>query len=356
MLHFLSGILIFILSSYLSFANFFADQLTFFLSQTENQNLHTLPSTYAKNSDPSILRQSVDYQRANVIDIRPSLTTTDPLEALVNIYCTFITDRTVRVTTGTGFFIHSNGAILTNAHVAQYLLLAKTQALGQAECIIRTGNPAVAKYKADLLYISPAWIQKNATALGTTNPTGTGERDYALLYVTDTASNHPLPQIFPALEIDTELLPRTLKNQPVTALGYPAGNLSKNGGTAFLLPKMATSSVSELYTFGSNYADVFSIRGSIIGEQGSSGGPILNKDGQVIGVIVTRGDDTIDGAGSLRAITLSHIDRTITEETGFSLERNLGGDLAFRADIFAKTLTPFLIQILTREIPQTTTN
>ena len=80
--------------------------------------------------------------------------------------------------------------------------------------------------------------------------------------------------------------------------------------------------------------------------EGSSGGPILNSEGKVIGVIVTRGDDNIDGEGSLRGITISHINRTMIEETNFDLAQNLSGNLAYRSQIFAQTMTPFLLTIL----------
>jgi hypothetical protein len=63
-------------------------------------------------------------------------------------------------------------------------------------------------------------------------------------------------------------------------------------------------------------------------------------------MIVTRGDDALDGPGSLRAITLSHIERTITQETGFTLTENLGGNLAYRSEIFSTTMSPFLVTIL----------
>jgi hypothetical protein len=118
------------------------------------------------------------------------------------------------------------------------------------------------------------------------------------------------------------------------------------GSSVDLIPQSASTSISELYTFGSDRADVFSIRGSVVGAEGASGGPVLNDQGEVIGMISTRGDDSADGAGSLRAITLSHIHRTILEETGLGLEDSLGGNLALRSQIFEETLTPFLVRIL----------
>ncbi|MEN9922050.1 MAG: hypothetical protein RL097_326, partial [Candidatus Parcubacteria bacterium] len=125
-----------------------------------------------------------------------------------------------------------------------------------------------------------------------------------------------------------------------------ATNLLLLGPSADLIPQQATTTITELYTFGSNFADVLSIQGSVVGAEGASGGPVLDQNGDVIGVIVTRGDDTIDGTGSLRAITLAHIERTLLQETGFSLAQNLSGNLSYRADIFAKTMAPFLLTIL----------
>lgn len=305
-----------------------------------------LPSKFS--SIPDILRNNNIYQQATVIgpDGFTEATADEPIDAIVNVFCSLSTDAYVRTTTGTGFFIDADGVIMTNAHVAQFLLLEASEEYTDAECIIRTGNPATDEFIAELLYIPPAWIQENAAVLNDAVPLGTGERDYALLYVSETTDNTPLPAQFPSLGFDSELLPTSVKDDAVVAAGYPATNLLENGREADLLPKQADTSISELYTFGSNYADVFSIRGSEVGAQGSSGGPVVNEDGDVIGMIATRGDDTVDGEGSLRAITLSHVDRTITEETGFSLEENLSGNLAYRSEVFEATLAPFLLQIL----------
>ena len=320
------------------------------VEETESA-LPSLPSLFGSKKLPDILLRSAEYQKAAAIESQISgSTVTDPALALVNIFCTFTSPTTIRTTTGTGFFVHSDGVIITNAHVAQYLLLETADDLGDAECIVRQGTPAVPTYRAELLYIPPTWVQENAVLIDAVAPTGTGERDYALLYVTESITNTPLPAVFPALEIDSDLLPKTVINSEVTAAGYPATDLLRNGANSPLLSVVAPTSISELYTFGSNYADVFSIRGSAVGAEGSSGGPVLTKEGTVIGMIVTRGDDAQDGAGSLRAITISHIHRTILEETGFSLERNVSGDLALRSAVFTDTLAPFLTDLLSTEL------
>ena len=169
---------------------------------------------------------------------------------------------------------------------------------------------------------------------------------YALLYVDRTVGNTPTPETFPALPFSNELLSTRMRNAEVVVAGYPAGDLLARGASVDLIPRSADTSISELYTFGSNRADVFSIRGSVVGAQGSSGGPVLDDNGNVIGMIATRGDDNVDGTGSLRAITLSHVHRTMLEETGFTLSENLDGNLAFRSQIFNETLTPFLLSLL----------
>ena len=349
--------LVFVLVSYLSLTTSLATYIESWLptetiDQTETAveeevSFLSLPSIFGQ-SIPDILLRSDEYQQA-ALGAAAGLTgstTEDPFDALVNIFCTFKTPDYIRTTTGTGFFIDPDGIIMTNAHIAQFLLLEKTDSFGDADCIVRSGSPAAPHYRADLLYIPPTWIQENASLINDAAPMGTGERDYALLYVTEDVGNEPLPAKFPALSYDDDLLSTSVRENEVVAAGYPARDLIKNGASTDLLAKKATTSISELYTFGSNYADVFSVRGSVVGAEGASGGPIIDDSGNVIGMIATRGDDTVDGEGSLRAITLSHINRTIQEETGFTLTDNLAGNLPYRAKVFADTMTPFLVQTL----------
>jgi len=310
--------------------------------------LTTLGSVYSHLSTLSdILLQNRAYQEATVVNgISPVNTTTDPVEALVNVFCTLRSKDAIQTTTGTGVFVHPSGIILTNAHVAQFLLLQNTSYFETASCSIRTGNPATATYEAKLLYIPPTWIQKNAALISKSSPSGTGERDYALLYITNSLTEEELPETFPALTSNTELLSQDVQGQEITVAGYPAGNLLTNGSQSDLLPRSATTTISELYTFASNHVDVFGIRSTIVGESGSSGGPVISEDGRLIGLITTRGDIERDGPSSLRAITLSHIHRTILQETGFTFAQNLHGDTAYRATVFNNTLAPFLTQTL----------
>lgn len=353
----LTSVLVAIVSGYLSFTSTLADTIEarFLLETTTSsspsiptETLTRLPSAY--EDVPHIWHTDGSSQVATAIG---GLTTNtyaeNPLDALVNIFCTYTRDGVSRITTGSGFFIDSDGVILTNAHVAQYLLLEEMS--GEADCIIRTGNPAEPTYEVALLYISPAWVLKNAASMTTPMPRGTGERDYALLYVTAGIDNRPLPKSFVALPVYTGHISGRAVGLPIQLAGYPAERAFKAGdGAAELIPRLAPSSVTELMTFGNNLADVMAIGGTDVGQQGSSGGPILTNDNTAIGIISTRGDDARDGTGSLRALTLSYVARTYEAETTQPLTTGISGDLPAKAAIFKQNMTPVLVALLKQEL------
>ena len=361
-----------ILIAYLSFTNTLASSIENLFASDKQPTAENVASNITEpltklvsDESPStrsiqrLLLEHSEFQRAAVIaSSRDESTEKIPDEvpaaeairdALVNIYCQYKTDDYIRTTTGTGFFINHKGVILTNAHVAQFLLLKNTNdVVKDVSCIIRAGNPATPKYSAELLYISPTWVFENSDIITQESPRGTGERDYALLYVAKSLDNTPLPIRFPAIPVHTDLLSRATENTPILTAGYPAESLLKNGADAKLHSVVASTTVRTLYTFGSNYADIFAISESPVGEQGASGGPVmLSETKDVIGLIVTKGDEVLEGPHSLRALTLSYVDRTITEETGFSLRDNMQGDLALRGNVFKKAMVPFLAKILT---------
>ncbi len=356
---FMTTVLTTILGGYLAFTGSVADMITELLpsarltpgvmSTTEQgDTLTKLESAYT--DVPRIWHTYGTEQTAAAINaLNTNSYAENPLDALVNIFCIYERGEETRVTTGSGFFIDSDGVILTNAHVAQYLLLEELG--GKTNCIIRTGNPAEPTFEVALLYISPAWILKNAASITADTPRGTGERDYALLYVTEGIGNKPLPKNFVSLPLYTGQISGRVTGLPINVLGYPAETVFAAGdGLAPLIPKLAPSTVTELMTFGNNQADIMAIGGSAVGEQGASGGPILAVDNTAIGIISTRGDDARDGEGSLRALTLSYVARTYEEETTQPLATGISGDLPAKAAIFKKNMTPVLLALLKQEL------
>lgn len=270
-------------------------------------------------------------------------------DAIVNVFCTMRTKNSVRATSGSGVFINDNGVILTNAHIAQFLLLSEPSRGITTKCTIRAGNPATPKYYAELLYIPPLWVNENAKQLHAEQPSGTGERDYALLYVTEAISGK-LPSTFPALPPSITAFGKKSKNQVVLAAGFPAEIIKIEGPKASLKATVATTTITELFTYTKSKVDLVGIAPSAVGEQGSSGGPIVSLEGDVIGLIATRGNEETDGARSLRAITLPYIDRTIREETRVGLIDTISGNLSERARIFRETMTPLLSTIVIDEL------
>lgn len=375
-LTFVQKIIVGILTGYLALTNALADFIvsslsstheTSFVAEEQTPNSHIIQNalgTVVRESAHAftILRDNAEFQRAALIASNRDevvVLEDDPLplvdtvrNALVNVFCQYKTDTYIRTTTGTGFFINQKGVILTNAHVAQFLLLKDTEdVVNDVECVIRTGDPATPQYEAELLYISPKWVFDNSEVITEEAPRGTGERDYALLYIARTLDRAPLPTVFPAISVNTALLARGIEHTTVTTAGYPAEALFRHGADAELTPVVAETVLGVLYTFGSNYADLFSISDSPVGEQGASGGPVVTNDTEdVIGLIVTKGDSATEGEHSLRALTLSYIDRSIIEETGYSLIENTQGDVALRGAIFKKAMVPFLAGILEEEL------
>lgn len=291
------------------------------------------------------LRGDERYQQAAVIGSTASPSPATALdEALVNIFCTAHIGGTSKIVTGSGVFISEEGVILTNAHIAQLLLLGETDPESNAQCIVRQGSPALSKYRADLLYISPSWIKENADQLYAEDPSGTGENDFALLYVT-TAFEEEIPKSFPALPLLSA--PSVFEDMPLTAAGYPAETLATLGAPGPLVPVVATTSVTRLFTFGEkNDVDLFGLAPSTLGHHGSSGGPVADEAGRLVGLIVTRGNTANEGERSLRALALAYIDRTLRKESGLALAETLLGDIALRAKTFRDTVAPPLQKAL----------
>lgn len=273
-------------------------------------------------------------------NIASSTTSAKLDEAIVNIYCTQETPDYKKSVSGSGFFIDARGVILTNAHVGQFVLLEGEEKAGKVDCYIRTGEQAEAAFEVDLLYISPSWLIKNANLISEAEPRGNGESDFALLYVTGPRVGYSPPDRFAYLPPSTNPMSSKQKNQTVILVGYPS-NSSRTDTRV-----IATTTITDIYTFKTGYGDIFSLSSSVLGHQGVSGGPVIDNLGRAIGVITTKDA----GTTILNAITISHIDRSLRAETGFDLANTLQGDLTRRASIFNDTISPILQEILKQNL------
>ncbi|MEK7086466.1 MAG: serine protease [Patescibacteria group bacterium] len=263
--------------------------------------------------------------------------------ALVNIICYVPYGSSLHSISGSGIMIDAQGIILTNAHIAQYFLLADRN----VSCTIRAGNPAVNKYKAALIYISPAWVRANATILTQTTPIGTGEYDYALLAVTKSATNDPLPPAFPFITL-AQTPPSS--GAPVIIASYGAQFLESSQIQSALYPTIVFGSIKDVYTFAVNTIDVLALGGSAAAQEGSSGGGVADMSGLLVGTITT---STISGATdtrSLSAITASYIRAQYAREMGSSLDTLLSQPTAVSIANFA-TQIPALESIITANLP-----
>ena len=263
--------------------------------------------------------------------------------ALVNIMCYATAGSNLHSISGSGVFIDSKGIIITDAHVAQYFLLADRG----VSCTIRTGSPAADAYKAALIYISPAWVHANPSVLIQATPTGTGEYDFAFLAVTKSATAAPLPASFPSLPVAA--LPPAV-SAPVVIASFGAQFLQSSQIQSDLFPTIVFGSVKDVFTFGTNTVDVLALGGSAAAQEGSSGGGVADASGSLVGMITT---STVSGATatrSLSAITASYIRSEYSREMGTPLDALLSEPTAVSVADFAPQI-PALESILTSDLP-----
>ncbi len=270
---------------------------------------------------------------------------TQTRRALVNIYCLASKNGGQSVISGTGVLVDTRGIILTNAHVAQFMLLKDYPNPGTVSCTIRTGAPAVNTYIAAPLYISEAWVLENASEINAEVPMGTGENDYAFLQITKTTNGSALPSEFPALPM-TASQPDTGDNMLLAA--YPAGFLSGMTLQSGLYPSSALSLVRTLYSFhGGETVEAFSLGGSVVAQAGSSGGAVVEtRKGALIGIISSEISATSTADRDLRAVSIAHIDQSLTKAHFGGLQGLLSSDLDALRTKFETVIAPELRQVL----------
>lgn len=245
----------------------------------------------------------------------PTIGVTTLKQALVNVLCSSRLQN-VRGISGSGVIIDQDGIILTVAHIAQMQLLAETLPRNSVECVIRTGDPARATYKAKLIYISESWLAANPTTLISSQAKGTGEHDIALLAITERSDGGALPASFPFISFSHE---DARTGEQVLVGGYAAQGLSTAQVRNALSPTFKQSVVTERYTFKTATQDALAIPGGEVAQEGSSGGGAANTDGELIGIISTSLTTGEYANRHVRVITPLHIEENFRREMGQSI-------------------------------------
>ncbi len=241
--------------------------------------------------------------------------------------------------------IDPRGLILTNAHVAQFLLLKDYSQKDFVTCVGRTGSPARAAYTLKLFYISPPWVQNNYTQITSSKATGTGENDFALLRITGSTNPDVVaPTTFPALALDSNEND-VQSGDPALLAAYPGGFL---GGIAIERDLYLVSTIIHIgqrFTFKSGSLDAFDLGGSPVAQHGSSGGAAVSGQGKLLGIIVTSTDAEKTADRDLQAISLSHIDRSFSEDRHATLESLLSASLTDFSEKFDREIASGLKKI-----------
>lgn len=313
----------------------------------EKQESEETPLAEPEASQQAVQSQPVVAQSPSLYDTSPmSLEAVNEkaLTAIVNVLCGSTPGSSIPGATGSGIFIDPRGVILTNAHVAQYILL-QSHPSKPVKCTVRIGAPAKPRYEADVLASPRAWAEEHGKDILVETPTGTGEHDWALLYVTGRTDGSERPATYPFIDFD----PRhavTKTGDSVLLTSYPAGFL---GGIAIrkdLWPVSTIVSIQKVYTFTESIIDLLSLGGNIVAQAGSSGGAVLNQWGKLVGMIVTSSLGETTSERDLRAVTLAHIDNSIKEHTGSDLTSFLElGDFETRTEVFKEESAPSLLEL-----------
>lgn len=268
-------------------------------------------------------------------------------EVLVNVFCTNVLSE--KPETGSGVIIDPRGVILTNAHVAIDMLLKKHISEGNVECVIRTGDPARPTYQASLLYISPGWVTSNASYVVWEEPANLKVgNDHAIILITSATGGGDLPSSFPYVPLHTTST--FTKGEKFLLAGYPAELLSNESKKNNL--RIVTSVEDLDFTdLSDNKANSIGFSGSPLAYWGASGGPVVQNEGKLAGVI-TLGEKIDNQPTNVYAFIVSDFLKTFEQENGQTLASYLSGNLDEVAEDFEKTKGQELEKILNKVIEE----
>lgn len=228
--------------------------------------------------------------------------------------------------------IDSQGIVLTNAHVAQYVLIAQS-GMSDLHCEVRTGAPAVNAWIPVVMYVPPIWIDLHGKDIVSAHSLGTGEHDYALLYMTTTTDGSPRPASFAYVSPDVREAIAFIDDN-VLAASYPVELLGGSVIQGNLYPVTSITTVKGLLTFSVGKADAISLGGVIGAQSGSSGGGVVNQWNRLVGLITTTSEGATTGERDLHAVTTGYINRDLIAQTGTGLLGTLAKDAKSSTEAF----------------------
>lgn len=265
----------------------------------------------------------------------PNLSIEEKLKtSVVNIYCVKRINNLIQTITGSAVAVGSDGVYLTNAHVAEYLLLESYLPKGEVSCSLREGSPARETGKLKVVFLPTSWVNENKNNLSLSTPRGTGVNDYALVVLQNTDKNVS----YFSLSSDS-----SQEKDELILLGYPArdGSVIKNA----LYQSIEKVIVTDTFNFGETRIDALGTSPTTLAHVGSSGGAAVGSDGSLAGIMVATTKDKYTGKKNIRVITTAYIKSDIKKETGETLE-NIIKNAHERAVVFERDIANKLAKIL----------
>lgn len=234
----------------------------------------------------------------------------------VNIYCSWRESFGILRFTGSASVISQSGLALTNAHVAQYLLLQEYLPKGEMDCHIRSGSPARNAFRGHVVYMPLSWAKANKGISKNFSPSGTGENDFAIIELDDPVSNEVLSSVS-WLSISNE---KVKVGDTLRLSGYPAGFSNANLLESALYSLVEKVSVNDVWPLGGASDGAIGTSPTSIAQVGSSGGAAINDKSELAGLMVATTLDSKTGKKNMRVISISHIKSVLKKETGKTID------------------------------------
>jgi len=232
------------------------------------------------------------------------------------------------VSTGSGVIIDSRGVILTNAHVASDLLFTKKWSYftSPLDCFVRTGDPAVYRYRAEIMYISKESVRVNAESDIDSSDSGYEKyaaKDYAFLVITEKVNSEPeLPKIFPYMPMYTGPIPRGGSYMHI--IGYPARYVGYRivASNDFRMIVSPVAVKEQRSVVGTSDLNIIAFQGVVAGQHGSSGGAVINDKGELVSIPTFFDKDFGEASDEsiLNTLTIRYVSEDLKKDTGLTLK------------------------------------